>query len=135
MSQVFVRMAVASERYAIPAEAVVEVAEVGEITPVPGAPRAIAGVRNLRGAVLPVVDIAPLLGNSQETEHTRIVVTELRGAHAGILVDEVSGVGPLPPVSEAVDQTLVSGAVLVDDQLVGILDVERIFETVGGSAR
>ena len=135
MSNVFVRMAVANERYAIPAEAVLEVAEVGEISPVPGAPQAIAGVRNLRGSVLPVMEIAPLLGVSDHGERHRIVVTEVRGARAGILVDEVSGVGALPPVSEAVDHALVNGAVLVDGELVGILDIERILETVGGSVR
>lgn len=127
-------MAVASERYAIPAETVLEVAEVGEISPVPGAPRAIAGVRNLRGSVLPVMDVAPLLGASEAGERRRIVVTEIRGARAGILVDDVSGIGPLPPVSEAVEHPLVSGAVLVEGQLVGILDVERILDTVAGAS-
>jgi purine-binding chemotaxis protein CheW len=127
-------MAVASERYAIPAETVVEVAEVGEISPVPGAPPAIAGVRNLRGTVLPVMDVAPLLGAAPDGPRRRLVVTEVRGARAGILVDDVSGIAALPPVSEAVEHPLVAGAVLVEGELVGILDVERILDAVSGGA-
>ena len=54
MSGVHVRVRVAGEHYALPVEDVLEVAELRAITPVPGAPPAVLGVRNLRGQVLPV---------------------------------------------------------------------------------
>ena len=62
MSGLHVRVRVADEHYALPVADVLEVAELGEVTPVPGAGAAVLGVRNLRGQVLPVVDLATVFG-------------------------------------------------------------------------
>ena len=58
----YVRFRVAEEAYAVSVLNVLEVASLGEVTPVPGAPVQILGVRNLRGKILPVIDLAALLG-------------------------------------------------------------------------
>src|SRR2546429_38607 len=62
MSPLHVRVRVSGEEYALPVDDVLEVADIGEIAAVPGATDAVLGVRNLRGHVLPVVELATVLG-------------------------------------------------------------------------
>ena len=60
--RVYVRLRVAAETYAMPVEHVLEVAEIGLVRAVPRARPEMLGVWNLRGQILPVVDLAQLLG-------------------------------------------------------------------------
>ncbi|HET7485224.1 MAG TPA: chemotaxis protein CheW [Solirubrobacterales bacterium] len=129
MSRVHVRVRVAGEHYALPVDGVLEVAELGDLTPVPGSPPEVMGVRNLRGRVIPVMALATLLGLTAE-EPERIVVAELGTGSAGFAVDAVVDVGELPGASEQVDSPYLTGAVLVDGLLVGILDVDAILSSV-----
>ncbi len=66
----------AEEAYAVSVLNVLEVASLGEVTPVPGAPIEILGVRNLRGKILPVIDLAALLGTRRSRPAGRLLVTE-----------------------------------------------------------
>ena len=58
-------MRVGVETYALPIEHVQEAAELGTLTPVPGAPNSVLGVYNLRGEILPVYDLSAVLGISR----------------------------------------------------------------------
>lgn len=129
MSGVHVRVRVAGEHYALPVEQVLEVADLGAIASVPGSPAAIIGVRNLRGQVIPVIDLATLLGLSGD-QPGRIVVAQSGELRAGILVNEVLDVGELPPVSEQVESGYLLGACLVDGELVGALDVDAVLAPI-----
>ena len=104
-------------------------AELGDLTPVPGSPPEVLGVRNLRGQVIPVIDLATVLGLAGE-EPERIVVAELGERRAGLAVDEVVDVGELPEASEQVESPYLPGAALVDGTLVGVLDVDAILSSV-----
>jgi purine-binding chemotaxis protein CheW len=130
MSGVHVRVRVAAEHYALPVEQVLEVADLGEIAPVPGSPPEILGVRNLRGQVIPVIALATLLGLGGDRP-SRVVVAESGELHAGLVVDEVVDVGELPPVSEQIESDYLLGALLVDGQLVGVLDLDSVLAPVG----
>jgi purine-binding chemotaxis protein CheW len=127
-----VRVLVADEHYALPVADVLEVAELGDITPVPGAGAAMLGVRNLRGQVLPVVDLATLFG-LPPADPERIVIAERGGLRAGLAVDTVAGVEQLPEASEEVDSRHLTGAALADGALVGVIDVESVLDDVEGS--
>ncbi|MBS1845594.1 MAG: chemotaxis protein CheW [Actinobacteria bacterium] len=129
MSDVHVHVRVAGEHYALPVERVLEVAELDTIAAVPGAPPEILGVRNLRGQVLPVVALAAVLG-LPGGDPTRVVVVESGELHAGLRVDEVLDVEELPPRSEAVESNLLSGACMVDGELVGVLDVDAVLSSI-----
>jgi purine-binding chemotaxis protein CheW len=130
MSGVHVRVRVAGEHYALPVEQVLEVADLGEIASVPGSPPEIAGVRNLRGQVIPVIGLATMLGLSGG-EPSRVVVAESGELRAGLVVDEVLDVGELPSASEQVESDYLLGACLVDGELVGVLDLDAILTPVG----
>jgi chemotaxis signal transduction protein len=125
---VHVRLRIGAETYAIPVEHVLEVAELGEVTPVPGSPPEVLGVRNLRGQILPIVDLAQVFGIPTSRSAQRLLVAQGRGHRAGFAVDEVSDIGSLSGEVEESESDLLSGACLTDDALVGIVDVGRVFE-------
>jgi purine-binding chemotaxis protein CheW len=121
-----VRVRVGGESYAVAVDHVTEVVELGKLTPVPGTHRSVLGVRNLRGEVLPVFDLAAILELGADSPQS-LVVVEHGSLRAGLAVDEVTDVGPLPPAAEETQSKLLAGAVLDHTGLVGVVDVERLF--------
>ena len=126
------RVLVADEHYALPVADVLEVAELGDVTPVPGAGAAVLGVRNLRGQVLPVVDLATVF-ELAPGHPERIVIAERGDLRAGLAVDAIDGVEELPEASEEVDSRHLTGAALADGVLVGVIDIESVLDAVEGS--
>jgi chemotaxis signal transduction protein len=129
VSRLHVRVQVADEHYALPVADVLEVAELGDVTPVPGAGPAVLGVRNLRGQVLPVVDLATIF-EVAPGKAERIVIAERDGLRAGLAVDAVAGVEQLPEATEEVGSGHLVGAALADGALVGVIDVESVLAAV-----
>jgi len=127
---VHVRLRVGAESYALPVEHVLEVAELGEITPVPGSQRAVLGVRNLRGQILPIVDLATVFGIQGSGNPQRVVVAESNGHRAGFAIDDVSDIEQLPDSIDETESDLLSGAALTNDELVGVVDVARVFKSL-----
>lgn len=107
-----------------------EIAELGDVAHLPGAPAAVLGVLNLRGQVLPVIGLAGLLGVAHDDRPLRIVVAAEGGRLGGLAVDWVSGVEQLPARSEDVESPHLCGAALVDGVLVGAIDVAAVFDAV-----
>ena len=130
MSGVHVQVRVGAELYALPVENVLEIGEIGLLTATPGASRAALGVRNLRGDLLPVFDLAAVLGLARGETPKRLVVAERAGCRAGFAVDEVTDVDLLPEGDQEVDSDLLSSAVLIESALVGVIDMDRLFETL-----
>jgi purine-binding chemotaxis protein CheW len=127
MSGVHVRIRLGGESYAVPVEHVLEVAELGKLSPVPGAPRSVLGIQNLRGEVLPVFDLAFVLGITGDSRRNRLLVTERGTIRAGFVIDEVTDVGTLPSPVEDTESKLLTGAALDDSGLIGVIDLERVF--------
>ena len=130
MSGVHVRVLVGREQYALAVEQVLEVAQMGHLAAVPGAPRQVMGVHNLHGQVIPVIALAVQLGLDEGDPH-RIVVVELGERRAGLAVDAVIDVGELPEASEQVESPYLLGAALLDGTLVGVLDVDAVLAPIG----
>jgi chemotaxis signal transduction protein len=125
---VHVRVRVGKEHYALPVESVLEIAELGEITPVPSSGSALLGVRNLRGQVLPVFELSAILGLGSQTPPGQLVVAESDGHRAGFAIDDVTDVGALAAASSnETDSTFLTGSTFDSDQLVGVIDVPRMF--------
>jgi len=135
MTEVHVRLRVGSEQYALPIENVLEVTELGELSAVPGAGSAVLGVRNLDGRVLAVFDLARVLAITGDGASSRVVVAEHNGRLAGLAVDEVTEVGALARAHDEAQAEHLSGAVLDGGQLVGIIDVDRLFASLAGQTR
>jgi purine-binding chemotaxis protein CheW len=130
---IYVRLRVASEAYAMAVEHVVRVATLGEVAAVPGSSPAMLGVRNLRGQVLPVADLARLLGVVAPVPPASLVVVEAAGLQAGLAVGEVTGVSELADPSEETKSPLLAGATLAGGELIGIIDVAKVFDALEGA--
>ena len=130
----YVRLSVGAEAYAMPVEDVLEVAELGQVTAVPGARPELLGIRNLRGRILPVADLARVLGIVRTASPGRLVVAEDTGRRrAGFAVDDVPGIGELPDPDQDTGSGLLAGAALSGGGLIGVIDVTRVFDSLAGA--
>jgi len=121
--------------YAVTIGSVREINRVGEITPVPQAPEFVAGVINLRGKVIPVVDLRLKFGLpfSNFSKETCIVVIEVENGQVGAIVDSVSGVvdfaegqiEPAPALGGDAGRSFVVGMGKMDGKVCVIVDVVR----------
>jgi purine-binding chemotaxis protein CheW len=129
------------ELFAMEVSKVREVLEFNKITKVPRTPSYMRGVINLRGNVVPVVDLRLKLGlePTQVTVDTCVVISEIavdgECTVLGTLVDsvqevinlEASHVAPPPRLGKQVDSTAIRAMGKRDDQFIMILDLDRIF--------
>jgi len=130
MTMPYLLVRVADEEYALPVEHVREVARDGKTAPVPGAPPAVLGVRNVRGEVLPVIDLAGVLGLPRNDNPPCVAVVEHAGRVAALGVYELRGVGPLENAPEPAEGRFVAGAALHDDALVGVVAVDELLAAI-----
>jgi len=131
------------EEYGVPILAVHEIRGQSAITPLPNAPPCIPGVMNLRGTIVPVVDLRAKFG-LPEVEHSRftVIVLVVVGAKiVGMRVDAVTDVVSLaaaeiqavPDMGGAhVEKGCVSGLARTGDKLLVLLDVDKVLD---GDAR
>jgi chemotaxis signal transduction protein len=111
----------------MPIRNVVEIAGLGEIAPVPGARPEILGVRNLRGQILPVIDLAALLGLTPAAAPRQLLVAETGNLSAGLAIDEVINVQELPDPTEPAESEFLLGTMIHQGELLGVIDVPRLF--------
>ena len=128
------------EIYSIEILKVQEIIGIMSITTVPKTPDYVRGVINLRGKVIPVVELRRKFGmaTQEDTERTCIIVVQVAGSDGpitmGILVDEVSEVmdikveqiEPAPAFGTSVDTTFILAMGKVGDRVVILLDVDRV---------
>ncbi|HYH38117.1 MAG TPA: chemotaxis protein CheW [Azospirillum sp.] len=136
----FVVFRLGEAEYGLPVSAVQEIQRRPKtLSPLPKAPEFVAGLVNLRGAALPVVDLRRILrlGEVVLDERQRVVVLAVREFRAGLIVDSTSGVlripaesiEPAPAVTEAQRQ-LIGRVAYIDGQkrMVLLLEVEALFD-------
>lgn len=129
----------AMEEYGIKISHVQEINRMTGITKVPRAPHYIEGIVNLRGNVIPALDLRKLfrLADKQLTDSTRIIIVDAEGKRTGIIVDSVSEVlkienrliEPTPDIlSSGVDSDYVEGVGKLDNgkRMIMILDLCKI---------
>jgi len=105
-------------------------------TALPKSPAFVRGVINLRGAVLPIVDLAARLGfdATQATDRHVIIVAQIGGQTVGLLVDAVSDIlsitddviQPTPDVASEVAKTFVRGLLAVDGRMISLVGLDHI---------
>ncbi len=126
----------AGEEYGVEVRQVQEIRRVTEITSVPRAPEFIRGVINLRGRILPVLDLRRrlALGEVAMDRAARIVVVRIKERLLGLLVDGASQVLKVkvsqiePPPEEVLQQggDYIRGVAKLDDRLIILVDLERL---------
>lgn len=134
--ETWVTFSLAGEIFALPVEPIREVLRVTGITRVPHAPHPIRGVANLRGRVIPVVDLRQRieLPTAEVDRSSRILVVSSRGRLIGLLVDAVLQVihldflrvQPPPPDVVTAESGYVLGVYQAHGQLILLLDADRV---------
>jgi len=122
------------QAYAVPINTIREINRVSEITPVPQTPMFVAGVMNLRGKVIPVVNLRMRLGLPKiaYTRETCIIVIEGDAGQVGMIVDSVNSVIDLavqqiepPTVGGAGENSFVMGMGKLESQVIVLLAIVR----------
>lgn len=132
----FLTFALASEEYGVEILRVQEIKGYSAITPLPNAPSHVKGVMNLRGAVVPVIDLRVKfgLGDRAYDKFTVIIVVTVGTRIVGLLVDAVSDVlsfaaddvSPPPALDSSLDTSFLRGIAKVDERLIALLDIDRV---------
>jgi purine-binding chemotaxis protein CheW len=136
MERQLVIFSLGDELYGVDIAAVEGIIKMQAITAVPHAPPFVEGVTNLRGKVLPVIDLRKRFGlnASQATRDSRIVTVEVAGLKVGMVVDGVSEVLRVPeeaivppsPLVTTVDSAFITGIAKVADRLIILLDLGQV---------
>jgi purine-binding chemotaxis protein CheW len=126
----------ADESYGVEISRVQDINRMQEITEIPHAPESVVGVINLRGRVIPVVDLRTRFGmpGAEHTKSTRIVVVQMGEEPIGMIVDAVSQVLRIPtkvieppsPVLTSLDSRYLLGIAKLEDELVILLDLDYV---------
>ena len=142
MERQIVVFGLANEKYGVDIDSVESIVNLLPITAVPDAPDFVEGVTNLRGEVLPVIDLRKRFGLplTEETRDTRIVVAEVDGSKVGMKVDELSevlrveesAIEPPSPVVAPVDSDFIVGIAKAEARLIILLNLGELLSAGGG---
>ena len=132
----FLTFALGQEEYGVEILKIQEIKGFSAITPLPNTPAHVKGVLNLRGTIVPIVDLRRKFGLPEEsyTKFTVIVVVQVRGQILGFIVDAVSDVltvtgadiQPTPDLHGQVDTACLTGLARAGEKLVILLDIDKV---------
>lgn len=134
-----VTFSIGEEEFGVNILKVQEIIRTTEITKVPRAPEFVEGVINLRGKVIPIIDLRRRFGLAPKAhdKNTRIIVIEINNVIVGFVVDAVSEVlripastvEPPPPVVAGVESDYISGVGQLQDRLLIMLDLDKLLSS------
>jgi len=106
-------------------------------TPMPHAPAYVMGVINLRGAVLPIVDLSARLGMAEAEPTARhvIIVAQVKSKVVGLLVEAVSdiltitdeNIQPVPEISSDLEKQYARGILAIDKRMICMIELDALF--------
>lgn len=124
------------QTYGIDINSVREIIRMEKITTIPNAPDFMEGIINLRGSIVPVIDLCKRfnLAVSEKTAQSRIIIVQVNDVTFGMIVDSVqevlrvplSGIEPPPPMVGGVDAAYIRGIALLEQRLIILLDHNRV---------
>lgn len=130
---------VSGEEFAVDILAVQEINRMMDLTRVPQSPPEVEGVINLRGKIIPVLDLRRKfgMGAADRTEANRIIVVDVNKKVLGFIVDRVhevlrissETVEPAPAMACSINAEFISGVAKLEDRLIILLDLTRLFGT------
>ena len=137
MEQQLVIFKLENEKFGIDIASVDGIIKMQNITSIPRAPHFVEGVLNLRGTIVPIIDLRMRFDFPPKTitPNTRIINVMLSKKRVGMIVDEVSEVLSIseenieaaPPMVTSINSSFITGIAKINEQLVIMLDVEQIF--------
>ncbi|HWI55130.1 MAG TPA: chemotaxis protein CheW [Desulfobacteria bacterium] len=132
----FVVFGIGTEEYGVPITQIKEINRLTTATKVPKSPTFIEGIINLRGQIIPIVDLKKRF-DLELTEYTgdaRIIVIQVSSSTFGVLVDSVSEVlristsdiEPAPNIVSGIDSRYITGVAKVGERLLIMLDLDKL---------
>ncbi|MFN7036984.1 MAG: chemotaxis protein CheW [Bellilinea sp.] len=128
-----------NEKYGVDIASVEGIIKMQEITRLPHAPEFIEGITNLRGTIVPVVDLRTRFGllRKEPTRDTRIVIANMDSSKVGIIVDAVTQVirvpedkiEPPPQMSVTINSAFIKNIAKLESELVILLDLGKVLST------
>ena len=128
-----------TEQFGIEITAVEGIVKMQAITKIPYAPDFVEGITELRGSVLPVMDLNKrfLLPPQEYTSETRIITVNLESTKMGMIVSAVaavmtiddSAVEPTPPMFKGINASFITGIAKINSHLVILLDLKKVLDT------
>ena len=138
MEQQLVIFELANESYGIDIAMVESIIKMQAITHLPQTPAYVMGVTNLRGSVLPVIDLRTRfsLEVQEATRQTRIIIITMGNIKVGVIVDGVSEVlrvsdeliEPLPPMVNSANSAFLKGIVRLEERLIILLELGKVLD-------
>ena len=127
------------EEYGVDILKVQEIRGYEKVTPIPSAPDYLKGVMNLRGVIVPVIDMRVKfrMPDVRYDSFTVVVILRIAGRVIGLVVDAVSDVvafaesevKPAPQLGSLVDGSFIAGLATRDDRMVLLLDIEKLLSS------
>ncbi len=126
-----------SGEYAIDIMQAKEIIKMEKITLIPNAPYFVEGVINLRGNIIPIIDLKKRfnLEESEGDKNTGIIIAKIEDVDMGIMIDSVSKVvsmsnsdiQPPPSMLQGIGQRYIKGVGKMEDKLLVVLDLDKLF--------
>ncbi|MDP1557313.1 MAG: chemotaxis protein CheW [Nitrosomonas sp.] len=139
MSNEFLTFRLGKEEYGMDILKVQEIRGYDAITQIANAPEFIKGVVNLRGIIVPIIDmrIKFMLGNAEYDQFTVVIILNVSGRVMGIVVDGVSDVislgmdqmRPTPEFGSVIDTEYIMGLGTVEDRMLILIDIEKLMSS------
>ncbi len=139
-----VSFVIGNEEYGVDILLVQEIHRILPITSVPNAPNYVEGVINLRGQVIPIIDLRKRMGmeNKERDRNTRIIVVEINHITAGFIVDAVkevirlpSGVTEKPPeITSSGNTEFIEAVGKLEDRMLLLVDIRKVLAVSAGKS-
>ncbi len=137
----FISFAIGDEQYGVDIMAVREIKEWSGVTQLPNQPDYMRGVLNLRGVMVPIIDLRCRFGQglSDATPVHVVIVVQVGNKTVGLLADrvldivsvEASRIQPVPQVSRSSQANFLSGLVTVDETMIALIDLPKLLSEFG----
>ena len=131
-----ISFAIGKDQYGVDIMAVREIKGWSDITPLPNQPEYVRGVLNLRGTMVPIIDLRCRFGQglTETTPHHVVIIVQIGNRQVGLLADRVldivsfepSSVQPVPQVSQGSLISFLSGLVTIDDAMLALIDLPNL---------
>jgi purine-binding chemotaxis protein CheW len=132
----FVTFTIAEQQYCVDIMAVREIRASNVITPLPGAPAFVRGVTNLRGTIVPIIDLGKRFGidRPEATPSQVVVIVTMEGKLAGLLVDTVSDIltvsdtdiAAIPATQSEKHGTFFDGLITLEETMIIVISLDRL---------
>jgi len=136
----FISFAIGDDQYGVNIMAVREIKEWANVTPLPDQPDCVRGVVNLRGAIVPILDLRCRFGQgvTDATPTHIMLIVQIAGRPIGLLADRVldivsfekSQIQPVPKVVESERADFLSGLAVIDGEMLALIDLDHLLPAV-----